>query len=94
MTAPVASTSGPPELPGLTAASVWSALMNELSPPPLPLPDVTGRFFALIMPLVTVPESPNGDPIAITASPTSTLSLSPNCKADKPVRAILITAKS
>ena len=32
ITAPVASTSGPPELPGLIAASVCRASMNELSP--------------------------------------------------------------
>ena len=51
-TAPVASTNGPPELPGLIAASVCSALINELSP--MPLPVVTARFFELIIPEVTV----------------------------------------
>lgn len=41
-TAPVASTNGPPEFPGLIAASVWSALINELSL--VPVPEVTARF--------------------------------------------------
>ena len=68
ITAPVASTNGPPEFPGLIAASVCKALINELSP--FPLPVVTARFFELIIHEVTVPESPRGDPIAITASPT------------------------
>ena len=53
MTWPLAFTSGPPELPGLIAASVWMALMNAASPPS-PLA-VTGRFSALTMPVVTVP---------------------------------------
>ena len=42
--------------------------MNELSP--VPLPEVTARFLALIIPDVTVPASPSGEPIAITPSPT------------------------
>ena len=53
--------------------------MNELSL--VPLPEVTGRFFALIIPEVTVPVNPSGEPIAITPSPTSTASLFPSCKA-------------
>jgi len=52
----------------LIAASVWSALINELSPVPPPL--VTARFLAEIIPDVTVPASPSGEPIAITGSPT------------------------
>ncbi len=70
MTAPVESTSGPPEFPGLIAASVCRALMKELSLEESPA--VTGRFFALMIPVVTVPDKPSGDPIAITASPTAT----------------------
>ena len=92
ITAPVESTNGPPELPGLIAASVCNALMNELSV--LESPVVTARSFALIIPVVTVPDSPSGEPIAITASPTAILSLSPNCKAFKPIASIFITAKS
>jgi hypothetical protein len=91
MTAPVASTNGPPELPGLIAASVCSALINELPDPESPA--VTGRSFALIIPRVTVPERPSGEPIAITESPTATLSLSPNSSAGRLVPLILIIAK-
>ena len=39
MTSPAAFTSGPPELPGLIAASVWIALMNAVL---LSSPAVTG----------------------------------------------------
>ena len=92
ITAPVASTSGPPEFPGLIAASVCNALINELSPNPEPV--VTARFFALRIPDVTVPAKPSGEPIAITASPTCALSLSPNCKVGAPVTSIFNTAKS
>ena len=76
MTAPVESTSGPPEFPGLIAASVCRALINEFSDSDSPA--VTARFFALIIPRVTVPVRPRGEPIAITESPTATFSLSPN----------------
>ena len=58
-TAPVMSTSGPPELPGLIAASVWIAgYVVEL--PSLSEPTLTGRSSALTMPLVTVESRPNG----------------------------------
>ena len=64
ITAPVVSIRGPPEFPGLIAASVCSALMNELSPADPPA--VTARSFALIIPRVTVPDNPSGEPTAIT----------------------------
>src|SRR5690349_13996040 len=67
-------TNGPPELPGLIAASVCTALMNEES---LPLPVVTGRCTALTMPEVTVAERPSGEPIATTVSPTRIWSADP-----------------
>ena len=76
MTDPVASTSGPPEFPGLIAASVWRAFINELSVADSPA--VTARSFALMIQRVTVPCNPSGEPIASTESPTATLSLSPN----------------
>ena len=44
ITSPSMSTSGPPELPGLIAASVWIALMYAESLPPCSPPAVTGRF--------------------------------------------------
>ena len=68
MTAPAPSSSGPPELPGLMAASVWMALMNEASSD-VPSPAVTGRSTALTMPDVTVPSRPSGAPIAMAVSP-------------------------
>ena len=67
-TRPVRSTSGPPELPGLIAASVCTALMYDESEPVSLV--VTGRFSALTMPAVTVELSPSGEPNATTWSPT------------------------
>ena len=92
MTAPVESTRGPPELPGLIAASVCKALIKELSVAESPA--VTGRFFALMIPKVTVPDKPSGEPIAITGSPTATLSLSPNWRAGRFFALIFNTARS
>ena len=60
---PSMSTSAPPELPGLMAASVW---MKE----PLSEMPVSVRFRAEMMPLVTVWPTPNGLPMARTRSPT------------------------
>ena len=70
-------TSGPPELPGLIAASVWMKseieywLAHEAfsSRPPRP--------FALTMPAVTVKSSPSGLPNASTHSPTRVCESSP-----------------
>src|SRR5687767_5585501 len=66
---PCMLTSGPPELPGLIAASVWMAFSTvacELRASP---PAETGRFTELTMPEVTVPDSSNGEPIATTPWP-------------------------
>ena len=60
---PLLSTSAPPELPGLIAASVWMKSSNRLMPRWL-------RPSALTMPCVTVLPKPNGLPIASTTSPT------------------------
>ena len=65
ITAPVESTSGPPELPGLIAASVWMASITA-SAPESPASSRTGRSSALTMPWVTVPTRPSGEPMAIT----------------------------
>ena len=71
-TAPVMSVSGPPELPGLIAASVWIAgYVVEL--PWSSEPTLTGRSSALTMPLVTVASRPKGEPMATTPSPTPRL---------------------
>ena len=63
---PFASTSAPPELPGLIGASVWMKSSKRLMPS-----DV--RPSAETMPDVTVWPKPNALPIASTGSPTSTL---------------------
>ena len=68
-TLPLRSTSAPPLLPGLIAASVWIAGYVVLLPS-LSEPTSTGRLRALTMPLVTVESRPNGEPIATTPSPT------------------------
>ncbi len=44
---------------------------------PLPSLEATGRFLALMMPVVTVFDRPKGAPMAIVSSPTATLSESP-----------------
>ena len=62
ITSPLRLNSGPPELPGFTAASVW---MNGTAASP-----GSERALALTMPEVTVFSRPNGAPIATTHSPT------------------------
>ena len=66
ITAPLASSSGPPELPGLMAASVWIA-------PPMPkrVSELMLRSTAETTPTLSDWRSPNGLPIAATGSPTS-----------------------
>src|SRR5213592_4290121 len=70
MTSPCMLTSGPPELPGLMAASVWMKSSNG------PWPML--RALALTMPAVTVACRPNGEPTAMTQSPTCIRSESPS----------------
>src|SRR5438270_2022958 len=99
ITSPLRSTSGPPELPGLIAASVWIAgyVVSWLAWPEGALSDPTdtGRFSALTMPLVTVASSPKGDPIATTFSPTWMSSDVPILAGCRPLTPwALITARS
>ena len=63
ITSPLRLKSGPPELPGLTAASVWMNGTAAESPG-------SARDLALTMPEVTVLSRPYGVPIATTHSPT------------------------
>src|SRR5207245_2532377 len=70
MTSPCMFTRGPPELPGLIAASVWTKSSNG----PWPI----WRALALMIPAVTVAWRPNGDPTARTQSPTWARSESPS----------------
>ena len=69
ITSPCMFTRGPPELPGLIAASVWRKSSNG----PWPI----WRALALMIPAVTVACRPNGEPTASTQSPTWTRSESP-----------------
>ena len=68
---PSPSTSAPPELPGLIAASVWMKFSIVDSPSWL-------RSSALTMPEVTVSPTLNGLPMASTGSPTDRCRMSPN----------------
>ena len=65
ITRPALSSSGPPELPGLMAASVWMT-------PLISRPEAAGRRrpSALMMPEVIERPRPNGLPIAKTVCPT------------------------
>ena len=63
MTWPAMFTSGPPELPGLIAASVWMKSKPGAA-------TVSGAPLRLTMPNETDCSSPNGCPSAITNSPT------------------------
>ena len=96
MTRPCASNSGPPELPGLMAASIWMAFVttgDSVFPSPAV---VTGRATADTMPVVTVFARPSGLPTAMTALPTTTPSESANVAAAKSLggSTILTTARS
>src|SRR5437870_590 len=75
MTSPCMFTRGPPELPGLIAASVWTKSSNG----PWPI----WRALALMIPAVTVAWRPNGDPTARTQSPTWARSESPSFAAER-----------
>src|SRR6059058_1774265 len=86
MTWPDMFASGPPELPGLIAASVWTASIT-VSWPPLPPPARTGRCSELTMPEVTVPASSNGEPMATTDWPTRRSS-EPDLHRGQPVDAV------
>ena len=63
-TSPAADTSGPPELPGLSAASVWMTSSIRR-----PLRDRSDRPSAETTPAVTVDSKPSGLPIATTRCP-------------------------
>ncbi len=73
--------SGPPELPGLMATSVW---MNGTK-----FSCGSERPLALTMPAVTVFSKPNGEPIASTHSPTLSLVASPKRTSGRPAASTL-----
>jgi hypothetical protein len=73
ITRPRASTKGPPELPGLSAASVWITWSISR-----PLRERIVRPRALTTPLVTVVSKPSGLPMAIATCPGSSACASAN----------------
>ena len=95
-TRPERSTSGPPELPGLIAASVWIASITVLTlSVPESSPVRTGRSRALTMPDVTLPCSPSGEPMATTSWPGCRVAELPSVALVRPwTPAILMTARS
>ncbi len=83
-TSPRMLISGPPELPGFTATSVW---MKRISSP-------VSRALALTMPDVTVFSRPKGVPMAMTHSPTLRRLTSPTTTAGNLDASIFSTATS
>ena len=82
--------SGPPELPGLIAASVW--IMSSRNTFAV---SCTRRPFAETTPSVTVFwNSPSGLPMAMTCAPTGALSESASGAATRPLALTLSTAMS
>ncbi len=74
-TRPSASSSGPPELPWLTAASVWIAPVVAK-----PVSDWIARPVAEMIPTDSERSSPNGLPIATTGAPTRRSVEEPSCE--------------
>src|SRR6478609_459181 len=88
-TAPRDVTRGPPELPGLSAASVWMTL--SIKRPDWERKD---RPSALTTPDVTVHWKPKGLPIATTNWPTRSVEDLPKVTGASPVALIRRTARS
>src|SRR5581483_2460028 len=90
-TSPAAFTSGPPELPGLMAASVWRTCSSRS-----PFSAVIERLRADTMPRVTVgpPSRARALPMATTSSPTFSWSESPRTAVGSPPASTLTTARS
>ena len=87
MTLPVASTSGPPLLPGLIAASVWMRCDSVVGRPVISLRTVISRSIADTIPFVTVSVYvPSGLPTASTDSPTWIPDDEPICGRREPGR--------
>ncbi|MNT37869.1 hypothetical protein D3C72_1740300 [compost metagenome] len=83
-TSPSRLINGPPELPGLTATSVW---MNGRYSP-------VSRPMALTMPEVTVESRPNGEPMASTHCPFFSFLGSPITSGVMSLASILMSATS
>ena len=89
ITRPRLSTSGPPELPGLRATSVWMTF--SISRPERPRSE---RPSAETTPADTVLWKPSGLPMAMAICPTRTPSESPSSATGRPPAAAWITARS
>ena len=81
ITSPREFSSGPPELPGFTAASVW--MIPLIIRPFLARSE---RSRALTIPVVSVRSSPNGLPSASTFWPTRSCDESPIAHREEPRR--------
>ena len=89
ITRPLASSSGPPELPGLIGASVWITLSMRK-----PLGASISRSRPETIPAVAVRSRPSGKPMAIAASPTSTESDSASASGVTPSAALASTSST
>ncbi len=89
ITSPFMLTSGPPELPGLIAASVWRKSWFSTSGS-----SSMCRPRALMIPWLTECVKPNGLPSAMTQVPTAASSLLPRRAAGRSSRSSLSTAMS
>ena len=90
ITRPRPSASAPPELPGLSAASVWITFSTRR-----PRAAVgSDRPSAETTPAVTDPVKPSGLPIATTSCPTRRSPASPSSAAGRSPSAVRITARS
>jgi hypothetical protein len=74
-TRPRESASAPPELPGLSAASVWMTFSTRRLERPSRV--ASDRPSALTTPAVTEPANPSGFPMATTSCPTRSRAASP-----------------
>ena len=81
-TRPRRSARAPPELPGLSAASVWMTFSTTRIVEPARAG--SDRSSALTTPAVTEPARPIGLPTATTSSPTRSRSASPSSAAVRP----------
>src|SRR5438874_1486402 len=91
-TRPRASTSAPPELPGLSAASVWMTFSTMRVAEPARVG--SDRPSALTTPAVTDPAKPIGLPSATTSWPTRSTSASPRTAGCRSRPVARITARS
>src|SRR6476620_6983706 len=96
-TLPPRSSSGPPELPGLIAASVWTMSGMEYDCPlAVAPPSASSRPRPETMPVLIEQASPNGLPMATTPWPTFSASEEPSASGcSSPASTVtLITARS